>query len=103
MILAVDPGHAGERHEARICALLWSGDAEPRLLASENCRGVHEFKVWLVRERARWLGGVITVQWSARLVANTPLVAAILEVLIDQRPPEPDEPSAETPVLRRSY
>jgi hypothetical protein len=48
VILTVDPGTAGERHEARISALLWSGDADPRLLAAEHFRSVQQFKAWLL-------------------------------------------------------
>jgi hypothetical protein len=104
VILAVDPGHAGARHEARICALLWSGDADPLLLASEHFRAVPEFKAWLIAQRARWLGTPITVQWSGPLIENAALVAAISEVLVGQTPPAttgelPPDPSA----LRRSY
>ena len=101
MILAVDPGHAGERHEARVCALLWSGDADPRLLASENFRSIQEFKAWLIRQRMQWLDAPINVQWSERLVGNPSLVAAITDVLLDQRPPEAGATSPDPSVVRR--
>ena len=101
MILAVDPGHAGERHEARVCALLWSGDADPRLLASENFRSVQEFKAWLIRQRTHWLDAPINVQWSEPLVGNPSLVAAITEVLLDQRPPDAGTHVGGSSVVRR--
>ncbi len=101
VILAVDPGHAGERHEARVCALLWSGDADPRLLASENFRSIQDFKAWLIRQRMQWLDAPITVQWSERLIGSPSLVTAITEVLLDQRPPDSTSPPAAPSVVRR--
>jgi hypothetical protein len=87
VILAVDPGQAGERHESRICAMLWSDDDDPRLLVSENFRGVQDFKTWLTQQRARWLNLAITVRWTPHLVAHKPLVEAITNVLVGQSPP----------------
>jgi hypothetical protein len=48
-----------------------------------------------------WLDAPIKVQWSQRLVGNPPLVAAITEVLLDQRPPEGPLPSSDAAVTRR--
>lgn len=86
MILTVDPGTAGERHEPRISALLWSNDADPRLLAAEHFRSVHEFKAWLIGQRALWLGADFAVRWTPALAANEPLSAIIAEVLLGQAP-----------------
>jgi hypothetical protein len=84
VILTVDPGQAGERHEARICALLWSSDADPRLLAAEHFRSVHEFKAWLIRQRGQWLGADIIVRWTPALAASIPLASVITEVLFGE-------------------
>ena len=84
-----------------MCALLWSGDADPRLLASENFRSIPEFKSWLVRQRMQWLDAPISVQWSERLIACPSLVTAITEVLLDQRPPDSMAPSADPSTVRR--
>ena len=99
-MLSVDPGIGGERHEPRICALLWSSDkADPRLLATEQFRSVGEFRAWLVILRARWLGSDIGVQWTPRLLANAALTSAVVEVLIAQRPPEVDGAPRRAPHL----
>lgn len=91
MILTVDPGTAGERHEPRICALLWSSDADPRLLAAEHFRSIHEFKAWLIGQRALWLGADLAVRWTPALVANAPLAAVIADVLVGQAASSSDE------------
>jgi hypothetical protein len=87
VILAVDPGGAGERHEPRISAMLWSGHTDPRLIASDTFRTAEQFRLWLVAQRDTWLAAPITVHWTPRLVANKDLVAAIAAVLVGQEPP----------------
>jgi hypothetical protein len=86
--------------------MLWSGDADPRLVASENFRGVQEFKAWLVDQAGRWFGLPITVQWTARLIDHKPLVDAITAVLVGQSPPAADtlpaQPWVPRPVDRRN-
>jgi hypothetical protein len=100
VILAVDPGQAGERHEPRICAMLWSGDEDTRLLVSESFRGIQEFKAWLVMQRARWLGLAIQVHWTPNLIASKPLVEAITGVLVGESPPSADALTGEASRLR---
>jgi len=93
VILAVDPGGPGERHEPRISAMLWSGHTDPRLISSDTFRTVEQFRQWLVVQRDAWLGAPIAVQWTPRLVANKELVAAITAVLVGEAPPA-DAPAA---------
>ena len=92
MKLAVDPGQAGLRHEPRIAAMLWSGHDDPLLLASETFRTVADFEVWLLGQRAKWLGAPIAVIWTPRLVGHKPLVDAIAAVLVGQVPPGAEAP-----------
>jgi hypothetical protein len=101
VILAVDPGGPGERHEPRISAMLWSGHTDPRLISSDTFRTVEQFRQWLVVQRDAWLGAPIAVQWTPRLAANKDLVTAITAVLVGQAPP-PDAgpPGADAPAHR---
>ena len=93
MKLAVDPGEAGVRHEPRIAAMLWSGHDDPLLLGSDTFRTVADFKLWLLGQRAKWLGAPIAVIWTPRLVAHKPLVDAIASVLVGQVPPAANAPA----------
>lgn len=82
--------------------MLWSGHTDPRLIASDTFRTAEHFKQWLVVQRDAWLGAPITVQWTARLVANKDLVAAITDVLVAEAPPLDTPPSGADADARRA-
>jgi hypothetical protein len=80
--LIVDPSASGELPRKTTTVMLWSADADPRLLDAQVFTSAADLRAWLKAAAARYGAANIRIRWTRRLLANDTickLVAACLD------------------------
>ena len=76
VVLTIERGPVGASDEGRVYVMVWSAEADPQLLVSEQFRSEAQLRQWLQAIGGKW---VLGIRWTAELEAD----AALRRVIAD--------------------
>ena len=82
VVLTIERGPVGAPDEGRVYVMVWSAEADPELLLSEQFRSEGQLREWLRDIARKWTLGV---RWTAELEADLALRKVVADTVGDTR------------------